>query len=419
VRRWFRDTVGGLPRSFWYLWGNTLISRVGSFVLILLAFYLTQVRGFSPAFAGLVIGLWGAGGAAGTLIGGVLADRWGRKPTLLTALYTSASLMLALGFARGPLVTAANVLLLGLITEASRPPMSALMIDVVGERDRVRASSLNYWVVNVGIAVAAITAGLVARVDFLLLFIIDAASTVAAATLLALKLHEPARARPMSTVDLGRPGLRAVFADKVFLAYVGVNVLTITVFMQHLSTLPIAMAHDGLSASAYGGVIALNAVLIVAGQFFVARVQRGARPAVVLAIASLVMGSGFGLFAFAHTLWLYGVAVLVWTIGEMLNAPSSSATSAALSPVALRGRYQGVFALSWSAAGFLAPVVGAATFQYLGNTALWLGCFGISVIVAALHLTASRARERRAAELRALATDPPSLVGPEPATAPA
>ena len=48
----------------------------------MLAIYLTQERGFSESYAGFVIGLWGAGGAVGTLVGGVLADRWGRKPTL-------------------------------------------------------------------------------------------------------------------------------------------------------------------------------------------------------------------------------------------------------------------------------------------------------------------------------------------------
>ncbi len=102
VRRWVGETAGGLPRQFWYLWTTTLINRLGSFVLIVLAIYLTQERGFSESYAGLVIGLWGAGSAVGTLIGGVLADRWGRKPTFLTALYGSAAMMLVFGFVEGP-----------------------------------------------------------------------------------------------------------------------------------------------------------------------------------------------------------------------------------------------------------------------------------------------------------------------------
>lgn len=412
VRQWVGETAGGLPRAFWYLWVNTLLTRVGSFIIIVLAIYLTQERGFSETFAGLIIGLWGAGGAVGTLLGGVLADRWGRKPTLLTALYASAAIMVALGFARGGAEIALAVVLLGMAGEAARPAMSALMIDIVPERDRLRAFSLNYWVINVGFAVAATTAGLVAGLNYLLLFTINAATTTAAATLIAILVRVPATAgasvaparawRPAEVEPRRdrRSGLRAVFADRVFLGFVGVNLLTSLVFMQHISTLPMAMGNDGLPPSTFGTVIALNGILIVAGQLFVPRLLRGRSRSGTLATAAVIMGVGFGLNALADTAWFYGLAVLVWTLGEMLNSPSNSATNAELSPTELRGRYQGVFSLSWSAASFAAPVLGAAALQYLGNAALWLGCLGLSGVVAVLHLRAGPARERRAVELR-------------------
>jgi MFS family permease len=59
-----------------------------------------------------------------------------------------------------------------------------------------------------------------------------------------------------------------------------------------------------------------------------------------------------------------------------------------------------VFSLSWSAASFVGPILGAAVLQYFGNAALWLGCLGLSGVVAVIHLYAGPARERRAAELR-------------------
>ena len=403
VRQWVAETAGGLPRPFWYLWTNTLINRLGSFAVIVLAIYLTQGRGFSESFAGLVIGLWGAGAAVGTLIGGVLADRWGRKPTALSALYCGAGVMLLVGFATGRLEIALAVTLLGLVSEASRPALSALMIDIVGEHDRVRAFSLNYWVINVGFAVAATLAGVLAGVDFRLLFAINAASTAIGATVVAIAVKEPPRLpRPVPTTAAAtnRPGLRAVFGDRVFISFVAVNVLTAIVFMQHISTLPMVMGHDGLPPATFGSVIALNGVLIVAGQLFIPRLLRGRRAASTMAVAAVIMGVGFGLTAFADAAWFYAVTVLVWTVGEMLNSPSNSATNAELSPAHMRGRYQGVFSLSWSAASFLAPIIGAAVLQYAGSTVLWLGCFVVGLVVAGLHLLAGPARQRRADELR-------------------
>jgi MFS family permease len=429
VRQWVHQTTGGLPRTFWFVWANMLVNRLGSFVLILLAFYLTQVRGLAPAYAGFVIGLWGAGGAIGTLIGGVLADRWGRKPTFLAAQFLSAALMLTLGFMRAPTAMAVTVFLLGLVSESARPVMSALMIDIVPEPDRLRAFSLNYWAINLGFSFAAVTAGFVANVDFMLLFVIDAATTVASALVILFGVPEPDRTgSPGAAVRPARrspaparraaataaPGLRQVFADRVFLAYVGVNLLTSLIFMQHLSTLPIAMGRDGLSASTFGSVIALNGVLIVAAQLFLTRLLRKADHSAALALAAAVMAVGFGLTAVAHTAWLYAVTVLIWTVGEMLNAPSNAAINADLAPADLRGRYQGVFSLSWSAASFAAPLAGAAVLQYLGNAALWLSCFVVLSGVAGLHLVSAPARRRRAAALHTA-----ELAAPAPIARPA
>jgi MFS family permease len=90
VRTWVGETAGGLPRQFWYLWSTTLINRMGSFVLDRAGHLSDTGARVQRVVRGLVIGLWGAGSAVGTMVGGVLADRWGRKPTFLTALYGSA-----------------------------------------------------------------------------------------------------------------------------------------------------------------------------------------------------------------------------------------------------------------------------------------------------------------------------------------
>lgn len=409
ISRWIHETAGGLPRQFWYLWCTTLINRVGSFVLIVLAIYLTGERGLSEAFAGLVIGLWGAGSAVGTTLGGVLADRWGRKPTLLASLWGGAALMVVLGLMHDPIAIAACALLLGVFGDAARPALSALMVDIVPAQDRARAFSLHYWVINLGFAFAATAAGFVAGVDPTLLFLVDAATMAGAALWAALVIREPVRPRTAapgadsSTVD---NGLTAVLRDRVFLAFVGANLLTAFVFLQHISTLPLSMTRDGLSPSAYGSVIALNGLFIVVGQFFVTWVLRRLDHTTALVIACVVLGIGFGLTAFATTPLFYAITVLVWTAGEMFQAPSNATTVAALSPAHLRGRYQGVFGLSWAVAGFLAPVLGGAVLQYSGKAALWLGCLGVAIVAAVIHLLARGSRDRRAAQLAATESTP-------------
>jgi MFS family permease len=168
--------------------------------------------------------------------------------------------------------------------------------------------------------------------------------------------------------------------------------------------LPIAMGDSGLSPATYGSVIALNGVLIVVGQLFVPKLIKGRSRSHVLALASLVMGAGFGLTAFAEAAWLYGLTVLIWTVGEMLNSPSNATLIAELSPAELRGRYQGAFSLSWQLAGAMAPVLGGLVREHAGNTTLWLGCAAIGAVMAVAHLVSGPARERRATRLRTAGT---------------
>jgi predicted MFS family arabinose efflux permease len=407
VQNWFRDTAGGLPREFWYLWTGTLINRLGSFVLIFLAIYLTRERGFSASQAGLVIGLWGVGGAVGTTVGGTLADRWGRRPTLLTAHLGAAVMMLGLGLARPLWAVALGALLLGTFAEAARPAFGAMMIDVVPAKDRLRAFSLNYWAINLGFACAAVLAGLAAQAGYLLLFVIDATTTLVTALVIFSRVRETrtAPSGPARKDDRAPAGaLRTILTDRVFLGFVTLNLLTAVVFLQHISMLPIAMGDSGLSPATYGSVIALNGVLIVVGQLFVPRLIKGRSRSHVLALAALVMGVGFGLTALADAAWFYGLTVLIWTIGEMLGSPSNSTLIAELSPDALRGRYQGVFSLSWQLAGATAPILGGLVREHAGNTTLWLGCAVIGGAAAVAHLISGPARERRAAQLRVPAT---------------
>jgi MFS family permease len=427
-----------LPAAFWYLWTGTLINRLGAFVAPFLAIYLTQARGFSASYAGLVVGLYGAGGAAGVLLGGVLADRWGRRSTLLTAHLGGATMMVVLGFVRDPYAMVGCALLLGMAAEMARPAFSAMMVDVVPDRDRLRAFTLNYWAINLGFACAAVLAGLAAQASYLLLFLVDAGTTLITAAIVFGKVRESRPVRTVSsyppaspeaipepfsgTTRSADPGLRAVFADRVFITFVAMNLLLAVVFLQHLSTLPIAMGRDGLSPATYGAVIALNGVLIVAGQLFIPRLIGNRNRSQTLAVAAIITGLGFGLTAFAHNALLYAATVLVWTMGEMLNSPSNSTLIADLSPASMRGRYQGVFSLSWSAAAFGAPIAGGFVQEHLGNATLWLGCAALAALSAVGHMLSGSARERRAARLRAaqlraahLAVTQPSAAQPSAA----
>ncbi|CAM5443890.1 MULTISPECIES: MFS transporter [Streptomyces] len=383
VRRAARETVSGLPREFWWLWTSTLVNRLGAFVATFMALYLTLERGQSASYAGLVASLHGLGGVVSSLGGGVMADRLGRRPTLLIAQSATAVSVAVLGFVQHPAAIAAVAFAVGAASNASRPAVQAMMADIVRPEDRVRAFSLNYWAINLGFAVSSMAAGFIAEVSYRAGFLLEAGMTAVCAVVVFMKLPE---SRPVKA-DTGKPGeeigLGTVLRDRRFMAVVGLCFLVALVFQQGAVGLPVAMGAAGFSPADYGLAIAVNGVLIVALQIPVTRFIERRDAGRILVVSSLIAGYGFGLTAFAGSVGVFALTVCVWTIGEMLNAPTQTGLVVRLSPAHGRGRYQGVYTLSWSVAALVAPLMSGLVIDHLGAAWLWALCAAVGTVAAA------------------------------------
>ncbi|MGW5126354.1 MDR family MFS transporter [Streptomyces sp. NPDC004069] len=376
LRRAARETVSGLPREFWWLWISTLVNRLGAFVATFMALYLTLGRGYSASYAGLVAALHGLGGVVSSLAGGVMADRLGRRPTLLIAQTSTAVSVAALGFVREPVAIAAVAFLVGMASNASRPAVQAMMADIVRPKDRVRAFSLNYWAINLGFAVSSMAAGFIAEFSYLAGFLIEAGMTLACAIVVFLKVPE---SRPGQDAQVGHEGgdavrLGTVLRDGRFMGVVGASFLIAVIFQQGSVGLPVAMGRAGFTPADYGMAIAINGILIVALQIPVTRFIEHRDPGRLLIVSALLAGYGFGLTAFAGSVGVFALTVCVWTLGEMINAPTQTGLVVRLSPVQGRGRYQGVYTLSWSVAALVAPLMSGAVIDRLGAEWLWGMC---------------------------------------------
>ncbi len=386
--RWQRH-AGGLPRPFWVLWWGTLVNRLGGFVQPLLVLYLTQVRGASVRDTGLILTLFGLGAAVSQPVGGALADRVGRRRTMVLGLVASAIALLVLGAARTLPQIGLAVLVYGLCLDVFRPAARAAVVDLVDPADLPRAFALHFWAINLGFAIATPVAGALAVHGYWWLFVIDATTSVVFAGLLLRGVPET---RP-AVAEERAGSLPDDLRDRQMLALVMGPFLHGTGYLQAFLTLPLAFAADGLSAAAYGAVLGLNGVLIIVLQPLLLGVLAG-RAAPLLLWAGLLQGIGFGLTAFADDVVGHVVAVTVWTVGEVLSSGVLGAVAARLAPEHLRGRYMGAFGLSFGLAGLIAPLLGTTVLDLLGEGWLWGGalvlCAASGVVLARVSIAADR-----------------------------
>jgi len=394
VRRRIAEVAAVAPRAYWYVWWGTLINKLGGFVVPLLTIYLITVRHISVAEAGGVVSVYGAGAIASSLTGGYLSDRLGRKITLVMSLFGGAIALSVLGLVRGLPAITAMVGVVGFVTELYRPAVFAIVADVVPPAHRVRAYGLLHWVINIGFAFAAIVGGLLAELDFTMLFIADAATMAIYGVIVLVAVPET---RPVAPPHAsGRRPSRSWFLDRTYVAYVALT-LGIALIASQLPTLSAHMTWQGFTPAAFGGVIAVNGIFIIVLQPALSTWSAGRDPTRLLTAAALLYGVGYAMHGVATSIALHVAAVMVWTIGEILESPTRSSVVAAMAPADARGRYQGAIAMTFGAAQLIGPKLGMWTWQHAGPTTVWASCLGLGALVALALVATGPARRRRMA----------------------
>ncbi len=370
------------------LFAGTFLNRFGTFVVVFLVLYLTS-RGFSPAQAGLVAGAYGLGGIGAVLLGGPIADRFGRREGIALSMFTSAVAMLALSQAqRLPTITVL-AMLAGVAAELYRPAAAALLTDLTPPGQRLTGFAVYRTAVNAGMAVGPAVAGLLAEHSFMLVFVGDAVTSVAYGTLALLWLPSGAGARaPAGADDRVIP---AILGDRAFLLLLAASTLGALVLTQYGSSYALHVQRLGFPVSTFGALISLNAVIVATLELpstsLTSRLP--VRPAI--AAGFLLFALGFGWNAFANTLPMLALGVVLWSIGEILALPILAAHVADLAPEHMRGRYQAAFNLTFATGFTLGPAVGTALWA-ASPRGIWIACFAADAAAAALVLASGRRR---------------------------
>jgi MFS family permease len=408
LRQRFGAATGGLPGAFWTVWWGLIVNRLASFVLPFLSIYLVRDRGFLPAKAGRVLALYGAGMIIAGPLGGLLADRIGRRATMVAGLVLGAGAVGALAFARDPALLALFAFLAAAAGEIYRPAMSAAVADLVPPADRPRAYGLVYWAVNLATSVGLVLGGLIAERSIAALFFADAGTSIVAAAIIFLRVPET---RPHGLVhEPALRGLAKVFADGPYLSFLGLHLTALAVFVQWQLALPVDMAVHGLGPTAYAFLMALNCGGVVLLQPLLSPRLRRFDAARLLALSVALFGAGYGVNAIGGSIGVYTIGTALWTVGEVIGFPVAATMVANLAPAALRGRYQGAFAMSWGIAFTISPIAAGEAMQRLGTRALWVLCLAVSAAVAGGHLLTAEPRRQRLAALARSGSEPP---GPE------
>lgn len=384
-------SLRGLPRDLWVVSAATLINRLGMMAIPFLVLYLTRELGFSPARAGLALGVYGAGSIIAAPIAGRLCDRIGGLPIIRGSLLGSAVILMVLPFARTYPLILALVLAWALLSEGGRPATLALIADLVPTEQRKPAFALIRLAINLGMSVGPAAGGFIAALSFRSIFFVNAtASLIAGAFLVLVPLSASAHKR--TTHDAAEDGdipvpRSALFADRRFMIFLGATFLVSAVFFQHEGAMPLFLVQDlHLSTAFYGSLFTINTLMIVFMEVPLNSATAHWPHRWGLSLGALLFAAGSGLFGFASGPVLIVVGIVVWTFGEMMLFPQASAYVADIAPEHRTGAYMGAYSMAFSIAFAVAPWAGTAVFARFGAPILWSSVFLVGLAAAAIML---------------------------------
>ena len=351
------------PLQFWFLLLGSFVDGIGgALVFPFFTLYISRRFGINMTGLGLFMSLYAISIFFSSILGGALADRVGRRTTMLMGLTVSGLSSLLMGWANSMGMLAAIVLVVGLFAEVGGPARQAMVADLLPERQRTQGFGLLRMVHNLAVAIGPAIGGLMAARSFLWLFVADAVASVLTAILVAAVLRET---RPTSEVGVDQGsflqtvgGYGIVLRDRRFVAFVVMSMLVMMVSLQMSTSLPVYLADaHGVSAQGFGYLLTLNASMVVLLQFWVTRRTRPYPPLLMAALGGAVYGVGYTLYGIVAAYGLFLVAMAIVTMGEMIFFPTVQALATRLAPMDMRGRYLAAYGFAWAIPAMVGPVL--------------------------------------------------------------
>ncbi len=298
----------------------------------------------------------------GGVLGGGMTDRFGRKWVLLFGLVTSGLGSLVMGVVDDLNLFYLAAVLLGLLASAGGPAQQAMVADLLPEEKRTEGFGIWRVISNLAVTIGPAVGGLLASYSYLYLFVLDAVTSFIMGLIVYLSLPETKpeteEGRPEQTLGQTLMGYGAVFADRVFMAFLFLSILAVTVYMQMNSTLSVYLRDvHGVSPQGYGTLLSLNAAMVVLFQFWVSRRIKERPPMLVLAVGVFFYAVGFAMYGFVAAFFLFVVAMIIITIGEMIVVPVAQALVAQFAPADMRGRYMAMYGFSWTLPTAVGPLL--------------------------------------------------------------
>ncbi len=384
-----------LPRQFWLLSIGTFVYLIGiDMCFPFETIFLNRSLGVPMTTVGLILGISLLATLPMQVVGGVAADRFGRRPVLMVAILASMALYLGLGLTRQLWLIVVLLFVEAALGWAQYITASnAMVADLTSLERRAEAFSITRVALNGGMVLGPLLAAplIASAYGFRLSFFVGGL-ICGVFLLLVVTLFKETRPAGLPVESLGTAlrGYGAVLRHRRFLLFCIVALFPLYSFGQIWVTLPIMLEDvHGVSAETWGILMAVYAASTALLSYPAVRLLSRYDHMVLLALASTSIGAGMTAAAFLPGPGTVA-SVLALSFGVVLLMPICATVVSEMAPPALRGRYMGAWTLVYMGGYALGPLFGGWALDRMGGRGAFLVNGVVGLVGAGLFLLLRR-----------------------------
>ncbi|MDD3704595.1 MAG: MFS transporter [Clostridiaceae bacterium] len=342
----------GMPKEIYIIFISRIVNAIGCFVMPLMTIIMTDKIGLSNENAGFFLSLNSMVYPVASIIGGKLADTYGRKKLIIIFGTLGALLYTYCGFIEPSMQLIYVILAASTIMYVAGPAHDSLIADLTTPENRARAYSLSYLGWNIGFAVGPIFGGFLYRRYLPIVFIGDAITALMAIGLIYFFVNETIDRTKNEITDESRKlerreegSIISVLLKRPILVYFSIIALGYEFsYSQWNFLMPLhSIKNFGeMGAQYFGWMASFNGLVVILFTPILTKLTRKTRSIRSMVHGILLYAAGFGMLGLISKLPFFFISCFVFTLGEVLLTISVMPFIVNHTPSSHRGRMSAV-----------------------------------------------------------------------------
>ncbi|OJV14484.1 MAG: MFS transporter [Dyadobacter sp. 50-39] len=372
----YRTSFTGLSRETWLLSLVILVNRCGYMAVPFMSMYMTQSLHRSIEDAGLIITLFGVGSVLGAMAGGYLTDKLGFQPVQIGSLVLSGVFFLLFSLTDNFTLLCGLIVVLSFFVEAFKPANQTAIAAYSTPENLLRSYALNRFATNIGFGFGTGVGGVLAAINYHLLFWVDGVVYVLAGVLIVLLLPKRKRVTKNDFPVEAEISTASPWKDAFFVRFLVMVTLYMLCFVMLFRLVPVYWKEEmDIGESTIGIMLGMNGLIIALFEMVLVQNLANRKPDYFY----MVSGPVFSAMAFLALIVpnvlpavLAIATVVLFTTGEMLAFPYLSTFVMNRASDLNRGKYSAAYSVSQAVAQIIGPVLGAYVAGHWGYSSLWI-----------------------------------------------